>query len=136
MAAVRFRQLPHTADIRLAVWGDDEDELVRNAVAGVTRAALGDGGGGGPARSWAGLGPWDGDLSWRLVRAANEAVFQLFARRMRVVGFRRTAAGAELGLTPLAPGRLPRIEIKAVTFHDLHPRRTSGRLRAVLTLDV
>ena len=37
MAAVplpRFRQLAHTADVRLAVWGASEAELLANAAAG------------------------------------------------------------------------------------------------------
>ena len=135
MAGPRFRQLAHTADVRLAVWGDDEDEIIANAVAGVMCVAMGRNSTAQP-RDWAPVEPWRGDLSWRLVRAANEALFQLFTRRRRAVAFRSTTDAAQLGLTPLPRTAAPQVEIKAATFHDLHPRREAGRLSAVLTLDV
>lgn len=135
MARLRFRQLAHTADLRLSIWGDTEEDLIRNAVAGVTRLALGNGTTA-HARVWERIEPWDTDLAWQLVKTANEAVFHLFVRGMRAVDFRTTPAGPELGLAPLPSGRFPEMEIKAITFHDLHPWRENGGLRAVLTLDV
>jgi SHS2 domain-containing protein len=131
----RFRTLDHAADIRVALWGADEDELIRNAVAAAVTVALG----GSPrlaAGDAAAIRPWPSDLAARLVRAVNEALFQLYAKRRVAVGFERTARGARLSLAPLPPGRRPRVEVKAATYHDLRPGRRAGRLAARITLDV
>jgi SHS2 domain-containing protein len=135
VSAPRFRTLGHTADLRVAVWGRDEEELIRNAVAAAVTVALGR-----PPRleveRWAAVGPWPADLPSRLVRAVNEALFHLYSRRQIAVGFERTSRGARLALAALPAGRSPQAEIKAATYHDLRPDRRGGRLSALLTLDV
>jgi SHS2 domain-containing protein len=133
MARPRFRLLPHTADARLAVWGDSETELLANAVAGALRCACG-GPARGPVRCWYRL-PLPRALPERLVRTVNEALFLLFARRELVVAVRSSRGGAALGVSPLPAGRTPATEVKAATFHALRPVR-SPRLGAVLTLDL
>ncbi len=135
MSAPRFRTLRHTADLRIAVWGSDEEDLIRNAVAAATTAVLG-----GvrrlPARGWAEIHPWPPDLPSRLVRAINEALFHLYLKREIAVGFELTAGGARLALAPLPPECRPDLEVKAATYHELKPRRHRGRLTARITLDV
>jgi len=131
----RFRTLPHRADLRVAVWGDDEEELIRNAVAAAGMLALGklphvSG------QTWVGIRPWPGDLPSRLVRAVNEALFHLYARQKVALSFELTASGARLALASLPTGCRPEFEVKAATYHDLRPRRRAGRLGALMTLDV
>ena len=135
MPRPRFRALPHTADVRLAVWGDDRAELLRNAVAGAVRLALGRAPRRGAIRHAVVPGP-AGPLDRQLVRAVNEALHQLYARRAAAVGLVLRAGRIVLELSPLPTGRLPELEIKAATFHALRPRRRGGRLSAVLTLDL
>jgi SHS2 domain-containing protein len=132
---VRFRQLSHTADLRLAAWGTDEAELVGNAVLGTMHVVLGRDLHATP-RDVAAVSPWPTNLSSRLVRATNEALFWLYGHRLVTVGVRIDEAGAELLVAPL-PSRWPlELEIKAVTYHDLRPARAAGRWRAILTLDI
>lgn len=135
MPRPRFRALPHTADARLAVWGDDRVELLRNAVAGVIRLALGRT----PRRRATRLEPvpsWPIGLERQLVRAVNEALHLLYARHLAAVGLSLRGRRAVLELSPLPNGWTPELEIKAATFHALEPRRHHGRLGAVLTLDL
>jgi SHS2 domain-containing protein len=131
----RFRTLAHRADLRVAVWGDGEQELIRNAVLAAMSLALGAAPGGRPTRL-SPIRPWRGDLASRLVRAVNESLFILYARREVAVRCDASERGAVLALAPLPAGAVPALEIKAATYHDLHPRRRLGRLRAILTLDV
>jgi SHS2 domain-containing protein len=134
MAAPRFRQLAHTADVRLAIWGANERELLENAVAGALRYTLGRPAAGKPRR-WRRLPRWPQALPDRLVRIVNEALFLLYVRRELVVAVRCSRHGASLGVAPLPPHRMPVTEVKAATFHALRPV-SSPRLAAVLTLDV
>jgi SHS2 domain-containing protein len=131
----RFRTLAHRADVRVAVWGADEEELIRNALAAACTVALGRI----PsptARRWAPIARWPADLPSQLVRAVNEALFHLYARRELAVGFELRPGGARLAVAPLPPGRRPDLEVKAATYHDLRPRRRVRRLAALITLDV
>ena len=135
MSRPRFRTLPHGADVRVAVWGADEEELICNAVAAAGTLALGSL----PrlaVREWVRIVPWPAGLQSRLVRAVNEALFQLYARHALAVGFELDPKGARLALAPLPPGRRPELEVKAATYHDLRPRRRARRLAALITLDV
>jgi hypothetical protein len=131
----RFRVLPHTADVRLAVWGADRAELLRNAVAGTVRLALGRPPRRGTIRRAAVPGA-PSELDRQLVRAVNEALHQLYARRAAAVGLALRSGRVVLELSPLPAGWMPALEIKAATFHALTPRRQHGRLSAVLTLDL
>jgi SHS2 domain-containing protein len=135
MKRPRFRTLPHGGDLRVAVWGTNEEELIRNAVAAADSLAMGRL----PrleARDWVPIVPWPADLQSRLVRAVNEALFQLYARHALAVGFHLGPRSARLAIAPLPPGRKPELEVKAATYHDLRPRRGARRLAALLTLDV
>ncbi len=134
MTRPRFRRMAHTADVRLAVWGADEAELLRNAVAGALACALGRPPRG-TARRWVAVERWPDDLPARLVRAANEALFLLYVRRELTLDLRSGASGAELAVAPLPARRSPATEVKAATFHALDIRR-GPRLRAVITLDL
>jgi SHS2 domain-containing protein len=134
MSRPRFRRLAHTADVRLAIWGDDEEELLDNAVAGALASALDR-----PVRraplQWHTVERWPEELPDRLVRAVNEALFLLYVRRQVVTGVRLGGASATLGVVPLPEGWSAAAEVKAATFHDLAVVRRP-RLRAVLTLDL
>jgi SHS2 domain-containing protein len=117
------------------VWGEGEQELIRNAVLAAMSLALGTAPGGRPARL-SPIRPWRGDLASKLVRAVNESLFILYTRREVAVRCDSGERGAVLALAPLPAGAVPALEIKAATYHDLLPRRRLGRLRAILTLDV
>jgi SHS2 domain-containing protein len=132
---LRFRTFAHGADLRVALWGADEEELVGNAVAAAVTLALGrlprl------PARDRVPILPWPADLPSRLVRAVNEALFHLYAKGLVAVEFELSPRGATLGLAQLPPGRAPELEVKAATYHDLRPHWRARRLAAMLTLDV
>lgn len=96
MTRPRFRTLAHTADLRLAVWGSSDAELVRHTVLGVVRIVLGRTLAA-PGERWEAVRNWPGDLPHQLVRAANEALFQLYARRRAPVGIEVGPRGARLG---------------------------------------
>jgi len=135
MTRPRFRTLPHGADLRGAVWGGDGEELIRNAVAAADTLALGSL----PrlaASDSVPIVPWPADLRSRLVRAINEALFQLYARQAVAVGFELGPRNARLAIAPLPPGRKPELEVKAATYHYLRPRRGARRFAALITLDV
>ena len=72
----------------------------------------------------------------RLVRIVNEALFQLFCRRLVSTEVDCGGLSPRLGVRPLPPGREPQTEVKAATLHALAPPTASGRLRLVLTLDL
>lgn len=131
----RFRTLPHIADVRLLVWGADAVELVRNAVLGAQAVTLGRPPLGIPT-VWVDIQPWPAATEQRAVRAANEALFQLFVHRHVAVDVAFGRGGARLGLAPLSPRRQLRCEIKAVTLHALRPPRGGNRPSLLLTLDL
>jgi SHS2 domain-containing protein len=134
MAAPRFRRLAHAADVRLAVWGDSEEELLRNAVTGALTCALERPlhGGSGRRRSLV-LGARD--AAGRVVSVVNEALFLLYARREIVVDVRLAGDRADLAVAPLPPAWRPVTEVKAATFHDIRVSKYPRR-RVVLTLDL
>ena len=134
MARPRFRQIAHTADVRLAAWGRDEEELLRNAVLGTLACALGRPPRGEPAH-WHAVTSWPEDLRGRLVCAANDALFRLYVRGEVAVDVRLGVDRGYLGVAPLPGGWPLAVEVKAATFHDLAIRR-GDRLRAVITLDL
>jgi SHS2 domain-containing protein len=135
MVRPRFRLLPHTGDLRLVVWGDGEEALVANAVAGTMATVLGRTPPLRP-RTAVRISPWPSQPALRAVRAANEALFQLYARRLVATGFATVGSRGALRLAPLPPRRRPSVEVKAVTYHDLELRSDGRRLRLVLTMDV
>jgi len=135
MARPRFRLLGHTADVRVAIWGADEFELLDNLVRATTRVVMG----------WplelaptlcAPLEHWPETLEARLVLVANEVVFQLLHRRRAGTGLTRAADAPALELAELPPDARPELEVKAATYHDLRPRWRRGRLAAVVTMDL
>lgn len=134
MGRPRYRLLAHTADVRLAVWADDEEGLLRNAVVGTLAVALGRPPRGEPVH-WHAMAPWPEDLAGRLVRAANDALYRLYLRGEVAVDVRSGDDRGYLGVKPLPAGWGLEAEVKAATFHALHLVR-EPRLRAVLTLDL
>lgn len=136
MGQVRFRQLPHTADVRLAVYGQNEGELLRHLALGLGRLVLGRTPQGPPDATSRLVLP-AGELPARLVRVGNEVVFVLFTRRQATVDVKLQGDEAQLFLRPLRRREEPLLEIKAVTFHALKPQKDPRRgLSAVLTLDL
>ncbi len=135
MSLPRYRTLARGGDLRIAVWGDNTEELLGNAVLAVTGAALGTVPRATP-QTRSPIRPWPSGLPSQLVRATNEALFMLFHRATLPVGLELHASGASLLLAPLPRGCTPGLEIKAATYHDLRPGRCKGRLAATITLDL
>lgn len=130
-----YRRLPHTADLRLAVWGHGFEELCRNAVRGTLHEALGRPPRGTPTR-YIDVDSAPDEEILRLVRTVNEALFQLFARRLVSTDVRFDGPRPVLGVVDLPRGRDPEVEVKAATLHALAPSTAGGRRRVILTLDL
>jgi SHS2 domain-containing protein len=133
MAHPRFRALPHTADLRLVVWGTDLDELLGSSVAGALTLALGHPPRG-PALGWTAVERWPTRPGEQVVRLVNEALFLLYVRRQVAVAVQLGTRSARIGTRPLGRRR-PLIEIKSATFHDLVVEPCARGLRARLVLD-
>jgi SHS2 domain-containing protein len=131
----RFRQLAHTADCRLAVWGADEEEILNNGVAAALSVALARAPAGVP-REWRALPARPRSFAATLVAVVNEALFLLYSRREVTVAVARRRGRTLLGTRPLRAPHAAIVEIKAATFHHLAAARRGDRLRATLTLDL
>lgn len=130
-----YRRLPHTADLRLVVWGSSFEELCRNAVRGALHEALGRPPSGPPVH-FLEVEDRPEDELLRLVRTVNEALFLLYTRRLVSVAVRWEGARTAVGVRPLPAGREPLVEVKAATLHALATPARQRRRRLVLTLDL
>jgi SHS2 domain-containing protein len=133
----RWRQLPHTADVRLQGWGREVGDAVGALLAGVQSVVFGRVVASRPAR-WERWAPDPGaapDLL--LVELLGEAVYRLQDRREAVVVLDGDLGSARLGVVPLPDDAKPLREIKAVTYNDPVLRREpDGTWTAEVTLDV
>ena len=133
------RQIDHTADVALELWGDSEEELLAAGARAVTEILTGGG-------EVAELGERElaidaVDPGDRLVQWLNEIIVAAV-----VDGFLFRSAAIELGGgTQLhahargEPGRHDRVvaELKSATYHDLALERTPpGPWRARVVIDV
>lgn len=135
MGIPRFRQLPHTADVRLAIYGQTEEELLLHLALGLGRLALGRTPSGKPQREVVfRLG--GEELGPRLVRFGNEVLFWLFTRHYLTIGVRLKGDEAVLALRPLSSREKPLFEVKAVTAHALAPQKQAARYKVLITLDL
>jgi len=130
----------HTADIGLSAWGDSLGELLEalaEGLAGLMCAPEGIH----PSERRA-LSVTGSDVETLTVDFLAGALTLMTAERFCVREVRVTAAdsdGAEAELVgePLDPGRHEmKVEVKAVTYHDLSVRRQDGRWTARVLLDV
>lgn len=135
MGVLRFRQLPHTADLRLAIYGQTEEELLLHLALGLGRVILGHTPSGKPQRE-AVVRLGDEELGPRLVRFGNEVLFWLFTRRCVTIGVRFQGEEAILALRSLSAREKPLFEVKAVTAHALAPQKQAGRYKTLITLDL
>jgi SHS2 domain-containing protein len=129
----RFRTLPHTADLRLVVWGADLPALLGASVAGALACALGRAPAG-AALAWSEVEHWPVAPTEQIVRLVNEALFLLYTRHQVAVTVRPDLRRVLLGTRPLGRRR-PLLELKAATFHDLAVKPCARGLRAVIVLD-
>jgi SHS2 domain-containing protein len=130
-----YRRLPHTADLRLVVWGDSREELCRHAVRGALHEALGKPPRGVPSH-YLPVDELPEDETLVLARIVNEALFQLYVHGVVATDVRWEGGRPFLGVRQLRPGQLPEVEVKAATLHGLDTARVAGRWRATLTLDL
>jgi SHS2 domain-containing protein len=136
-----YEVLDHTADLRLAYYGDDLPDLFRNAAYGMTAEMLD---GNIPV-------PTSGSLTVRLRRQEPdlhlrawlaELLYLLEAERLLTTRWevrfdRRGTLIAKVSGVPVAEvaGRL-KTEIKAVTYHGLRIEETADGLRAEVIFDL
>lgn len=135
MRIPRFRQLPHTADVRLAIYGRTEQELLLHLALGLGRLVLGRTPCGKPQRE-AVFRLGTKELGPRMVRFGNEVLFWLFTRNCVTIGVRFKGDEAVLALRSLSSKEKPLFEVKAVTAHALAPQKQAGRYKVQLTLDL
>ncbi|MGQ9836032.1 MAG: archease [Thermoanaerobaculaceae bacterium] len=135
MGIPRFRQLPHTADVRLAIYGRTEEELLLHLALGLGRLVLGHTPSGKPQRETI-VRFGTEELGPRLVRFGNEVLFWLFTRHCVTIGVRFKGDEVVLALRALSSREKPLFEVKAVTAHALAPQKLAGRYKAVITLDL
>jgi SHS2 domain-containing protein len=139
-----FTLVDHTADVRLKVTGTDQEELFRQALAGMT--ALLAGSGGVPQTALRGGKTEDvafrisaPDMESLLIDFLNEALFVMQSRRafVREVRFSLLQPQAAAGTFTLAPADGFEKDIKAATYHDIHiRRRRDGSLQTVIVFDI
>lgn len=132
-----YRELPHTADVALEVWGRDLPELFANAARGLF----------GLATSIEAEAPVTAqreirlsahDLETLLVDWLSELLLLYEAQREAYVTFEVSLLGpcqltARLGATQAFS---PRRDIKAVTFHNLAIRQAAPGYRTAIVFDV
>ncbi|MDI6895361.1 MAG: archease [Bacillota bacterium] len=142
--AGRWRLIPHTADLALAVTGEDLQEVLRAAALGlwsvswdVRRVC--------PAQAWEITA--DGrDAEALLVNFLNELIFHHETGKVvwRELEHLAVEEGPGGGLRmravakgePLGPQHHLRREVKAATLHGLRVARRGGRLSAQVVFDL
>jgi SHS2 domain-containing protein len=145
-----FRELDHTADLRVEILGKDEQDLFRNAIESLY-VLLGlpvvgsDGSDPGPAEDLEILGR---DPEEALVELLGEILYRATVEGMRINLREISARAGEKGTggcrvvvsgtwCDLRPEELAGLrEIKAVTYHDLEIRQTPKGLVARVVMDI
>jgi SHS2 domain-containing protein len=144
-----FRELDHTADLRVEIRGKDEQELFRNAVESLYLLlgleAVSDRGDADPAERLEIQGQ---DPEEALVGLLGELLYRATAERQRLnlreLSVRRGEEGEE-GCRVVVRGHWEALtdgqmagqrEIKAVTYHDVQIRRTKRGWAARVVMDL
>jgi SHS2 domain-containing protein len=131
------RQIEHTADLALEVWGPDEPRMLQAAAIAVVEILTDDAVPAGDVMRTVALEAIDAED--RLVRWLSEVLywasvdgFVVARAELQVVpgGLRGRAFGLE------SAKHLVKTEIKAATYHDLHVEEGDGLVRARVVLDV
>jgi SHS2 domain-containing protein len=139
-----FRLIEHTADMGIAVEGDDLADFFRQAACGLMAVIAGDADGPGVAsgaeeRTVEVTGEDCGEL---LVNWLNEIIYQFETKGFYPTGFRIDAAQPDRLRACLFGGTFdPRAhpverEVKAVTYHRLQVAQENGRWRAQVFVDL
>ena len=130
----KFKEIAHTADVALDVWGEDLWDLFRNAAQGLYALA-------GAVENKEETDRFDlriplGEEEQMLVDFLNELLYLLDKKWVvRLVEGEKTENGLRLSLDAARLAGRSR-EIKAATFHDLALKETEDGLRATIVFDV
>ena len=136
-----FRDLEHTADFGVEVWGDSPEEALARLV--LAEAALLAGGAAVPPARVERLRAPPGDLRATALWILRELLYRFATRRELVAACEvlalDPAGGAELALElgvfdPVAHGE--GLDIKAVTLHQAAFERQGERWRAAVVFDI
>lgn len=134
-----FTIAEHTADVRLNVAGADQEELFRQALAGMTAMLVGAGvarGGESTSVEFRISAP---DTESLLIDFLNEALYVMQSRRAIIQGvqFSDLHPQEAVGSFRLAPADGFEKDIKAATYHDIHiRRRRDGTLQTSIVFDI
>lgn len=136
-ASAGAREVEHTADLALELWGPDEPGMLEAGAAAVV-GLLTDGADV-SAEDVRAVELEAVDAEDRLVRWLSEVLYWASVEGFLVARAELQVTGQ--GLLGKAFGRegstpLLKTEIKAVTYHQLEVIRTPGRVQAVIVLDV
>jgi SHS2 domain-containing protein len=143
MGRLRYRQLEHTSDLKVEVFGDDLPELFRSAAECVSSCMLGDARVGEARTEHVGLaaaGPAELFLDW-----LRELLYLFSVKGMaiaradiaRLGGNGEWRLEARVSGEDYSPDRHGLVaEIKAPTYHDYAFEMKPGACRAVVVFDV
>jgi len=134
-----FEVFSTTADVGIRIRGRDYSELYLNAVEGLNELLFGQSGAD-PGATESHRFEYLGDSCENvLVNLLGEIAFRVYEKRQMVCGLRigeadRFHLKTELLVIPWP--RIPRLEIKSVTYHRLKIVETEGMLTAEIVLDI
>lgn len=131
------RQIEHTADLALQLWGPTEVEMLEAGACAVVGLLTDDASVEASQAREVRLEAVDAED--RLVRWLSEVLYWASVEGFLVARaeLRVTAEGLEGRAWGIEDGRrLLRTEIKAVTYHDLRVETRQGRVQATVVLDV
>ena len=137
---MRYEEIEHTADVRLKVYGADEKELFANAAFALFDTLVDLSGVGGGIREE--VEAEGGDIEETLVGFLGELLYRFDVGRKVYRGFEvielaETRVRAACTGEDFDPGRHEqKMEIKAVTFHDVRIERGESGLSVAITCDV
>lgn len=140
---IKYEVFSTTADVGIRVLGHDYVDLYRNAVGGLNALVFGRPVDGLPAPDPAGYSfEFCGDSGENiLVNLLSEVLFLLYNEGKLTVDIKFREAGKErlrcdLLIIPLPPGMEPELDIKSVTYHNLHITEKNGMKRVEIVFDI
>ena len=135
-----FRELEHTADIMLMVWGADLREFYSEAVRGLASLLAGESVGGEDTELALTVNGYDREE--KLVALLNSCIRTAYSEKTICISVQSVSEEKDSMQVKLKAKKLPagfdnyRHEIKAATYHLLKVVEKPGRLEAKVVFDV
>lgn len=132
----KWRELPHTADIRLQGRGGEAADAVSALMAGLQAVLFGEVVASRPI-IWEEWKPEPAAAELLMVELLGEALHRMQLSDQAIVALEGDLGAGRLGVAPIPRHTTPLREVKAVTYNDPVLRRGSdGTWTAEVTLDV